>query len=71
MIIARSHDMGMAAVMQSLLIAEGVSVLPSAQSAHVSIAGADQSYTVQVAQGDAERARQLLAENGYDKFVIR
>jgi hypothetical protein len=69
--IARSYDMGIAVVMKSILIGEGIGVLEYSGSGHVSIAGADQSYYVKVAATDAARARELLVAAGYDKYVIR
>ncbi len=69
--VARSYDMGMAVVMKSILIGEGVELLEYSGSGHVSIAGADQSYYVKVAEADAERAKALLAEAGYEKYLIQ
>ncbi len=68
--IARSFDMGIAVVMKSILIGEGIDVLEYSGSGHVSIAGADQSYYVKVSEADAARARALLSKAGYEKYII-
>ena len=69
--IARCYDMGVAAVMKSILIGNDIEVLEYSGSGHVSIAGADCSYYVKVHFSDAERAEKVLSEAGYDKYIIR
>ncbi len=69
--VARCYDMGIAAVMKSILISEIIDVLDYSGSGHVSIAGADHSYYVRVHNSDVERAQIALTEAGYDKYIIR
>ena len=71
MIIARSYDMGIAMLMESLLIREGLDIIESTNAGHVSIAGADHSYNVQVNEGHAGVARRILTDNGYEKFIVQ
>ncbi len=68
--LARCYDMGMAAVMKALLISENVQVLDYSGSGHVSIAGADHSYYVKVSEQDYARAKEILVDAGYDKYII-
>jgi len=68
--IARTYDLGIAAIMKSLLVDEGIEVIESFNSGHVSIAGADQSYYVSVFPDDKERACRILQEHDFDKFII-
>lgn len=69
--VARCYDMGVAAVMKSILMSEGIEVQDYSGSGHVSIAGADHSYYVKVACEDVERTRTILSGAGYEKYVIR
>ena len=70
MIIARAYDIGIAMLMESLLIREGLDIIESTNAGHVSIAGADHSYNVQVSEVHAEVARKVLTDNGYEKFIL-
>jgi len=63
--------MGIAAVIKSILIGEEIEVLEYSGSGHVSIAGADHSYYVKVRESEVERARAILAEAGYEKYLIQ
>jgi hypothetical protein len=69
--VARSYDMGITAVMKSILIGEGIDVQEYIGSGHVSLAGADLSYYVKVASEDTERAQTILSGAGYEKYIIR
>lgn len=69
--VARSYDMGIAAIMKSLLLSEGIEVLEYSGSGHVSIAGADHSYYVKILEQDYERSRSILSDAGYEKYVIQ
>lgn len=62
--------MGMAAVMKSVLIGEDIEVLDYSGSGHVSIAGADHSYYVKVSEQEYARAKQVLIDSGYEKYII-
>ncbi len=53
--VARCYDMGIAAVMKSVLISEEIEVLEYSGSGHVSVAGADHSYYIKVADSDLEQ----------------
>ncbi|NND83146.1 MAG: hypothetical protein HKN50_12025 [Gammaproteobacteria bacterium] len=70
MIIARTYDYGLAALMKSLLVAAEIPCIESANAEHVSIAGVEHTYAVQVAAEAAEDARRLLSENGYAEYLI-
>lgn len=69
--VARCYDMGIAVVMKSVLISEDIDVLEYSGSGHVSIAGADHSYYVKVGEADVEKARRVLTEAGYEKYIIQ
>jgi hypothetical protein len=56
-------------VMRSLLESEGISVLDIASGGHVSIAGADQGYYIDVIESEADRAIELLKENSFEKHL--
>jgi hypothetical protein len=68
--IARTYDIGMAAIMKSLLFDEGIEVIESFDSGHVSIAGADQSYYVAVFPEDKQRACKILQDNDFGQFIM-
>jgi hypothetical protein len=68
--IARTYDLGIATIMKSLLVEEGVEVIESFNAGHVSIAGADQSYYVDVFPDDRERACRILRDHDFGKFLI-
>jgi len=68
--IARTYDLGIAAIMKSLLVDEGVEVIETFDSGHVSIAGADQSYYVAVFPEDKQRARQILQDHDFGQFLL-
>ncbi|MFK7734039.1 MAG: hypothetical protein AB8B48_20630 [Pseudomonadales bacterium] len=68
--LARCYDMGLAAVMKAALISEDIQVLDYTGSGHVSIAGADHSYYVKVPEQEYQRARKVLIDSGYEKYII-
>lgn len=68
--LARCYDMGLVAVMKAALIGEGIEVLDYSGSGHVSIAGADHSYYVKVCEQEYERAKQVLTDSGFEKYII-
>jgi hypothetical protein len=67
--IAFAPDLGVALVMKSLLESEGIFTPDIASGGHVSIAGADQGYYIEVLDEDASRAIQLLRENSFGKHL--
>ena len=69
--IAVSSDFGIAMVMKSFLETEGIFVLDIATGGHVSVAGADQGYYVQVKKKDSGRAIKLLKENSFETYVLK
>ena len=68
--IARTYDLGIAAIMKSLLLDEGIEVIESFDSGHVSIAGADQSYYASVFPDDKERACKILRDHDFGQFIM-
>lgn len=67
--VAYSADLGIAMVMKSLLESEGIYTPDIASGGHVSIAGADQGYYIAVLEEDMLRAKQLLKENSFEKYL--
>ncbi len=68
--IAHSYDIGTVVVMKSLLESEGIDVLDIARSGHLTIAGADQGYYVEVVPGQRNRARRILREHQFGKYLL-
>lgn len=68
--VAYSADMGVALVMKSLLESEGINTLDIASGGHVSIAGADQGYYIEVLAEDATAAIKLLRDNSFARFLL-
>jgi len=68
--IAFAFDAGTFAVMRALLDSEGIPALDMARGAHVAIAGVNQGYYVEVPGEHARRARQLLRENAFGKYLV-
>jgi len=67
--VAYSPDLGIALVIRSLLESDGIYSPDIASGGHVSIAGADQGYYIEVLDEDVSRAIQLLKENSFDKYL--
>ncbi len=68
--IARTYDLGIAAIMKSLLLEEGIEVIESFDSGHVSIAGADPSYYIAVLPDDEYRACKILRDHNFGQFIM-
>ena len=68
--IAHTYDIGAFVTMKALLEGSGIETLDLAVGGHVSIAGAEIGYFVEVVPDDQSRARQLLEENGYADFLL-
>lgn len=69
--VAHAYDFGTYAVMKSLLESEGMLVIDVAFGSHISIAGADQGYYLQVRATDQGRARTLLWQNSLAKYLLQ
>jgi hypothetical protein len=69
--IAHAYDFGTYVVMKSLLESEGLGVLDAAFGGHISIAGADQGYYVEVHRADQAKARTLLWQNSLAKYLLQ
>jgi len=68
--IAHAFDFGTYAVMKSLLESEGVAVIHAVFGGHLSIAGVDQGYYLEVVETDRGRARTLLWENSFGEYLV-
>lgn len=58
-----------AGIIVSLLHAHGVHAMPIDCSGHVSVAGAEQGYHVEVPTKDADAAVKLLRQEGYERWL--
>jgi hypothetical protein len=63
-------DFGVAGVINALLQSEGVEVRDTALGSHVSIAGADQGYFIEVMNAQVDDAVRLLADNDFSHFLL-
>ena len=68
--IAHAYDIGTAVVMKSVLESEGIEVLDIGRAGHLSIAGADQGFYVEVGPNDRNMARRILRENELGKYIL-
>lgn len=68
--IAYSTDIGEFVLMTALLRDEGIEVLDMMRAGHVSIAGVDHGFYVQVADGHADRARWILARSEFRHCLV-
>ncbi|MEC9375978.1 MAG: hypothetical protein VYA80_06360 [Pseudomonadota bacterium] len=68
--IAFTFDFGSFAALKALLESHGIQVLDIAFAGHVTIAGADQGYYLEVIPEDKKRARQILQENSMEKYLL-
>jgi len=69
--IAHAYDFGTFAVMKSLLESEGIDVMDAAFGGHLTIAGADQGYYVEVQTVVQARARTLIWEHSMGKYLLQ
>ena len=69
--VAHAYDFGTYVVMKSLLESEGLDVVDAAFGGHISIAGADQGYYLEVLRADQAKARTLLWQNSLAKYLLR
>jgi len=69
--IAHTYDMGLLAIMKSLLESEGIQVLDIAMSGHLTIAGADMGYYVEVIPDHKARALRILRENDFGDYALQ
>lgn len=56
---------------QSLLESEGLHPVPIDSSAHVTVAGAEQGYHLEVPRREVEAAREILEREGLGKWILR
>ena len=68
--IAYSANFADIGVMRAFLAEHGVPALEPRMSSHVSIAGVDQGYYLEVLREDATKARGLLRDNSFEIFVV-
>ena len=68
--IAFTFDFGSFAAMKALLEHEGIYVLDIAMGGHLSIAGADQGYYLEVASDQKDAARRLLREHDMGQYLL-
>jgi len=68
--VAHSYNIGTAVVMKSVLESEGIEVLDIGRAGHLSIAGADQGYFVEVGPGQQHRACEILREHELGKYIL-
>ena len=64
------HDLTTSEIIRNLLTENGLHPTKLDYSAHVSVAGAEQGYFVEVPQQEAERAEKILVENNWAKYII-
>jgi len=68
--IAFTFDIGTFAAIKALLTSEDIAVLDIAVGGHVTIAGADQGYYVEVLPEDQDRARRILREHDLGNYLL-
>ena len=68
--IGYSANFGDIALMRSLLHEHGILAVEPRMSSHVSVAGVDQGWFLEVLAEDTDLARRLLRENDFDIFVV-
>jgi len=68
--IAHAYDIGTAAVMKSVLESEGIEVLDIGRAGHLSIAGADLGYYIEVAPGQRHQACRILRDHELGKYIL-
>ncbi len=68
--VAYSTDLGEYVLMSALLRGRGVEVLDLMRAGHVSIAGVDHGFYVQVPGDQALRARRLLADSEFGRCIV-
>ena len=67
--ICLTPELAEAGLLQTRLESEGFHPLEVQISAHVSLAGADHVYYVEVPESEAQSARAWLAGNGYGAYL--
>ena len=68
--VAYSTDIGEFVLMNSFLRDNGIEVLDMMRAGHVSIAGADHGFYVQVAGSQGVRARRLLSDSEFRHCIV-
>ena len=69
--IAYTTNLADITLMRALLEDEGIEVLDTGRSGHVTIAGADIGFYVRVVDEKAHRARRLLADTEFADLLIK
>jgi len=67
--IALVPDMGVAMVINSLLVSEGCNVLET-NAGHLTHIGANQNCTITVEDIDADKAVAILRQQGFENFLL-
>ncbi len=65
------HDLGMSEIVRNLLSENGIHPAKLDYSAHVSVAGAEQGYFIEVPKQEVELAKKILSQNGLEKYTVR
>ena len=68
--VAYSTDIGEFVLMSSLLKDNGIEVLDMMRAGHVSIAGVDHGFYVQVPESQGIRARRLLSDSEFTHCIV-
>ena len=68
--VAYSTDIGEFVLMNSLLESNGIEVLQMMHAGHVSIAGIDHGFYVQVRGSQSIRARRLLSDSEFRHCIV-
>jgi len=68
--IAHAYDIGTAVVMKSVLESEGIDVLDIGRAGHLSIAGADPGFYVEVVAEQRHQACQILRDHELGKYIL-
>ena len=68
--IAYTRSQIEAAELHSLLISSGFHAMPVDYSAHLTVAGAEHGYYLEVSRAEADRARELLEELGFTRLLV-
>lgn len=68
--IAFTYNAGTFAVLKALLESEGIGVLDIARGGHVTIAGVDHGYYIEVLTEDRPLSERILREQGFGEYLV-
>jgi len=68
--IAFVRNFSEAGRIQSLLESEGFHPMPVDSSSHITVAGAEQGYHVEIPETEAEAARAFLEKKGFGNWLV-